>query len=589
MEFSQYVLEAIASVDYLEKERDYQAESLIRGAAEKAESENDSRALNIVAGSMSMKYKSKEQVFSPRFVEYGVGRSFAPEDLSEADLDVLRVVTQVTKSAWLRTRFAHILWTIKREYPFGQLAVEGYLDAFQKGFDPVHWTTCYEKIRAAYQIASTMGRSAEVYKQIRSVVLQKLTQMNGTDPLFLSLRLLKLIYKDLEKEELPKYAAIAEILFRKNVDPANDNTYLTDESFATVEPIYKRMNRDADIKTAKEQYAGYYAVQARKLANKKDYFRAVYLMKNACTLYIGVDREKAIELRLEMEGWQKLAMKDLHPITTKIDVKEIAESVDQMFDSLTLPEAIVQFGRVARIYKVDEVKQQLLTEQDEQFFSSMFGSSLLNDQGQSVQELPPISDIEENSDAFRKHMVRHVAERRRMLDSIPVRMAFQHLRKFGDISEDTLDFLVQDNAIIPENRAEIIRDGLYLALNGKLYMAMHILQPQTEHIFRCLVKMCGDTVTFLKEDGSEQCKPLSALFASEKLVECYDENVIFTFQSIMDDPAGENFRNLNGHGLLEPAEGNSAGALCFVSLLIMLLSIYGNHARDIRMSLAKRE
>lgn len=588
MDFSQYVLNAIASIDYLEKDRDYNAVSLIKGAAENAENGQDSHILSTIAGSMTMKYKSKDQVFSPLYIEYGGSRSFGPEDLSESDLDILRCVTQVTKSSWLRTRCAHILWTIKKEHPFGQLAAMGYLAAFQNGFDPVHWTACYENIRAAYQIASMMGKSADTYKQTRSAILQKLTGMNGTDPLFLSLRLLKLVHKDLVKEEMPKYVGIAEILFRKNTDHSNDNTHLADESFDVLEPIYKRMNRDADIKTAKEQYASYYEAQARKLSNKKDYFRAVHLMKNACSLYASVNREKAIELRLEMEQWQKLMLKDLHPITTKIDVKETAEAVDKMFDGLTLPEAIVQFGRMARIYRVDEVKRLLLAEQDEPFSSSMFGSSLLNDQGQSVQELPPIGDVEEDSDAFKKHMVRHVAERRRMYDAIPVRMAFQHLRQFGEISDNALDFLVQDNAIIPENRAEIIRDGLCLALNGKLYMAMHILQPQTEHIFRHLVKMCGDTVTFLQKDGTEEYRPLSSLFRSDKLLECYDENVIFTFQSIMDEPAGENFRNLTGHGLLEPAEGNSAGTLYFVSLLIMLLSIYGNHARDIRMDLAKK-
>ena len=588
MNFSQYVLNAIASIDYLEKDRDYNAVSLIKGAAENAENVQDSHILGIIAGSMTMKYKSRDQVFSSLYIEYGGSRSFGPEDLSEADLDILRCVTQVTKSSWLRTRFAHILWTIKKEHPFGQLAATGYLAAFQNGFDPVHWTACYENIRAAYQIASMMGKSADTYKQTRSAILQKLTGMNGTDPLFLSLRLLKLVHKDLVREELPKYAGIAEILFRKNTDHNNDNTHLADESFDVLEPIFKRMNRDADIKTAKEQYASYYEAQARKLSNKKNYFRAVHLMKNACSLYAGVNHEKAIELRLEMEQWQKLMLKDVHPITTKIDVTETAEAVEKMFDGLTLPEAIVQFGRMARIYRVDEVKQQLLAEQDEQFFSSMFGSSLLNDQGQSVQELPPIGDAEEDSDAFRKHMVRHVAERRRMFDSIPVKMAFQHLRQFGEISEDVLDFLVKDNAIIPENRSDIIRDGICLALNGKLYMAMHILQPQTEHIFRHLVKMCGDTVTFLQKDGTEEYRPLSSLFRSDKLLECYDENVIFTFQSIMDEPAGENLRNLNGHGLLEPAEGNSAGALYFVSLLIMLLSIYGNQARGIRMDLAKK-
>jgi len=433
-----------------------------------------------------------------------------------------------------------------------------------------------------------MGKSADAFKQTRAAILQKLTEMNGSDPFFLSLKLLKLVLKDLTKDELPKYAGIAEVLFRKNTNSVNNNTHLADASFSILEAIYKRLNRDADIKTSKEQYAAYYEVQARKLASNKDYFHAVYLMKHACSAFSGVNREKVIELRLEMEEWQKLMLKDLKPITTTIDVKETAEAIDKMFNGLTLSEAIVQFGMLSTIYKVDEVKQQLLAEHDELFFSSMFGSSLLNDLGQSVQELPPIGDLEEDSDDFRKHMVRYVSEQRRMLDYIPVGMAFQHLRQFGTISEESLAFLVKDNAIIPENRAEIIREGLCLALNGKLYTAMHILQPQTEHIFRHLVKMCGDTVTFLQKDGTEEYKPLSTLFKSEKLLECYNENVIFTFQSIMDDSAGENLRNLNGHGLLEPADGNGTGALCFVSLLIKLLSVYGNHARGIWVNLAEQ-
>lgn len=43
-----------------------------------------------------------------------------------------------------------------------------------------------------------------------------------------------------------------------------------------------------------------------------------------------------------------------------------------------------------------------------------------------------------------------------------------------------------------------------------------------------------------------------------------------------------------GHGLLEPTDGNGTGALCFVSLLIKLLSVYGNHARDIWANLAEQ-
>ena len=57
----------------------------------------------------------------------------------------------------------------------------------------------------------------------------------------------------------------------------------------------------------------------------------------------------------------------------------------------------------------------------------------------------------------------------------------------------------------------------------------------------------------------------------------------------MDDPAGENLRNLNSHGLLEPEVGNSAASLFFVSLLIFLLSLYGANTRPILMNLAKHE
>ena len=591
MFFSEYVIEAIASVNYLEKDRDTHAVSLLKGAAEKAENEVDSHILDVISGCLTMTYRSKEQDFAPIYVERGGRRSFGLEDLKESDVEILRLVTQVTESSWLRTRLSHIVWTITKEYHYGQFAVTGYLDAYQKVFDPVHWVSCYENIETAYHIAFMMGKKTEIFRKTRMAIFQKLVEMNGTDPLFLSVQMIKLICKDLETEQLLKCASILEILLHKNTDPENDNTHLADESFSNLEAVYKRLKREDEIKVAKERYADYYGAVARKKAAQKDYIHAVIFMKRACKLYSALNRDKMIELRLEMEPWQKLTLESLQPFTMSIDVRETADIVEQMFVDLTLSEAIVQFGRIASIYKVDEVKQRILQEKNEYFLSSMFGNSLLNDQGQLVQELPPITitDIEENSDVLRKYMVRHVAEQRGLLDSIPLQMAFKYLKQFGTISEDALDFLVQDNAIIPDNRIEIIREGLCLALNGRLYTAMHILQPQTENIFRHLVKMCGDTVTFLKEDGTEEYKSLSNLFKSNKLLECYDNDLIFVFQSIMDEPIGENLRNLNAHGLLEPDVGGGTGALCFLSMLIMLLSLYSEKALLIRMNLAKRE
>lgn len=591
MVFSQYVLDIIASIDPVIKDHDTRSISLIREASEKAPTEAESHILDVIAGASTMCYKAKERTFGPLVIWCDGSRSFAPEDIKENDLDILRGTIQHTGSSYLRTKFSHVLWSLTKDNRYGEIAMSGYLDEFQKQFDPEHWVDCYDQIRSAYHISSVMGNKSESFKQTRAAINQKLTQMNGSDTSFLSLKLLGLIVKDAPKEDLSKYDSIICILAEKNLDPSNSNANLADTTFSVLEKLYGRLKKDAELKAFKDRYANYYEVQAKSLAQKNDYFRAVIMLKKACNLYVGINQEKVLELRQLLEDWQKAALQEMHVQKYEIDLKPTYDAVEEMFDGLSLSEAIVQFGRIARIYRVDDVKKKLLENQEQYVFTSMFGSSLLNEHGQSVLELPSVRDASgsENPDAMRKHMVRYVAEQRRLIDSIPVRIAYQLLQKYGPITEDTLDFLVRDNAIIPENRVKIIQQGLCMALNGKLYAAMHILQPQTENIFRNLVKICGDTVTFLKEDGSEEYKPLSSLFKSEKLLECYNEDLIFTFQSIMDDPAGENLRNLNGHGLLEPEVGNSAASLFFVSLLIFLLSLYGANTRPILTNLAKRE
>ena len=591
MEFSQYVLDVIASINYMEKDHDTSFVALVRKASDEAPSELDSHILSVIAGSSTMRYTEKEKSFGPFVIWNDGSRSFAPEDLNGNDLDILCGVVQITGSSYLRTKFSHIIWSINKDNRYGEIAVTGYLDGFQTHFNPDNWVECYEQIRSAYHIASAMGNKSESFKKTRAAINHKLTQMNGADPLFLSLKLLGLMIEGAPKEDLLMYDAIINIIAERNLCAINQNTNLADTTFSVLEKLYRRMRKEDELKVVKSRYANYYEAQAKSLAQKNEYFRAVIMLKKACTLFSSINQEKLLNLRLLLEDWQKKTIQEMHAHKFELDLKPIYEAVEQMFEGLSLTEAIVQFGRVAKIYHVDDVRKELLENQEKYVFTSMFGSSLLNAQGQSVQELPSIRVATDSGDsnAVKKHMVRYVAEQRRLVDTIPVRVAYQFLHRYGPMTEDALDFLVRDNAIIPENRADIIKQGICMGINGNLYAAMHILLPQTENIFRNLVKMCGDTVTFLKEDGTEEYKPLSSLLKSEKLRECYEEDLIFAFQSVLDEPAGENLRNLNGHGLLEPEVGNSSISLYFLSLLIFWLSLYGTEARSIRLELAKRE
>ena len=189
---------------------------------------------------------------------------------------------------------------------------------------------------------------------------------------------------------------------------------------------------------------------------------------------------------------------------------------------------------------------------------------------------------------FHEHMVAYVTDCRNLGESISLRIAYSYIQKQGGIETGDLDFLIDNNAIIPDDRKEIIKLGLSMGLNNEVYAAMHILLPQTENIIRNLAKMCGDPITYLKEDGTEEFKPLSQLLNAENLRESYDENVLFTLETLLDERGGPNLRNENAHGILSPAKGSSGAALCFLSLLIRFLSLYSCESAEVLHKLLQR-
>lgn len=190
MVFSRYVLDAITSLNYVVKDHDTTFQSFLREASEKAPNTTDTHILDIILGASTMRYKEKERTFGPLVIWNDGSRSFALEDLTRDDLDILCTVIQITESSHIRTKYSHIVWLLNKDNRYGEIAVAGYLDGFQKKFDPEHWVECYEQISSAYHIASVMGNKSESFKKTRMAINQKLIQMNGSDPLFLSLNLL---------------------------------------------------------------------------------------------------------------------------------------------------------------------------------------------------------------------------------------------------------------------------------------------------------------------------------------------------------------------------------------------------------------
>lgn len=82
---------------------------------------------------------------------------------------------------------------------------------------------------------------------------------------------------------------------------------------------------------------------------------------------------------------------------------------------------------------------------------------------------------------------------------------------------------------------------------------MHIFSPQVENLFRNIAKEVGGLTVTLENDGSSMEKLLSSIFNLPELLDCYDNDIIFTFKDLLNEKAGANIRNEVAHEIISEA------------------------------------
>ncbi len=140
------------------------------------------------------------------------------------------------------------------------------------------------------------------------------------------------------------------------------------------------------------------------------------------------------------------------------------------------------------------------------------------------------------------------------------------------INNSMLEFLIKDNSIIPEGREHIFQSAIGMFLRGEFYAAMHILAPQAENLFRNIAKEVGGLTVTLENDGSSMEKVLSLIFNLPEMLDCYDNDILFTFKGLLNEQAGANIRNEVAHGIIGETACSSGVCLYFGVAVIKLLT-----------------
>lgn len=573
------VAEKIKALEHSTESTRDSAVAYLRNAEEHSEKPEDKAAFAVLGGALSMAYDAQEDCYTPMLVLNDGRRSFGMEDLDERGTAIIEEALPLFEPFWIRAQLADILWLKTGDHRYAQTAVSANLSLFDASYDPEDWVSCFQAAQRAFQIARKLGRNNHLFSETLAKIDAVLRKADGTDPLFLSLNLIEMVAPYVDKDRLQRYLSLSQKLFKQG---GIASEHVVQAAYRVYADLLHRANRDREIRTLKLELAEYYEALADGLAGRP--LEAAQMLQKAYNLCDKKqDQEKLFQLRGKLKQVQQDRLNSMASIPFEFDAAPIRKNIAELFHGLSRQEAILTFGEIATLYKVDEVRQGVLTDHRRNVFSSLFSKRFIDEEGRLVKILPPLDlqNPQKDEALLREHMVHYVVEQRGLAEAICLWYAYHKVQERGAVAPKDLSFLIDQNALIPEERKAIIKTGLQLGLNGELYASLHILLPQMENLLRELVKMCGDAPTYLKEDGTEDVKPLSQLFDSQKLKEAYDEDLLFTWKTLLDERGGPNLRNEIAHGVLSPEQGSGGAALSFLSLLIRFLSLYSLDAHAV--------
>lgn len=528
--------------------------------------------------SLHMSEKGKDVQFEP-FIVFNGKRSFSVEDLTEQDYQKLLAVDIARLPLSVRARLCDILWTEKSLYKYGEAAAVAYLEIYICLFSEDEYYKSLKYIRRSICIANQLNRN-DLHDQACQCLYKSIFDSNEKGDCFFTLRAIEILLDQMYGDSSTLLLALDAIIQRNT-----DNINKVEQAYEIKVSFLNRTKKNEEARKANLELAEYYAAFANNTLNDhiQGAMRAAHILQKAVLLCRNNKApERANELHRRLIEIQSEIPGQMTSITIQVDFGKYKSIIDANMEGLSFKESIIRLSQFISFQTQDDLKKKVIKSLHDYPFSTLFGKTIINSSGQPVLSLKPLDMNNPESDPLiEMHMHQQLLEEQKLLGDIWLQYMFSYIKGHYNFDQNDLSFLTKNNPIIPEGRERIIQLAIYKVLAGQFYEALHILAPQTENIFRVIAKEVGGLTLILENDGTSKEKVLSSLFDLPELLECYDNDILFTFRGLLNEQAGANIRNEVAHGLLDEISAGSGACLYFDAAVIKLLLLTSPEAYKI--------
>ena len=488
--------------------------------------------------------------------------SVTVQDLTDGDLNALRVLAPLAKSPRVRGRLFDVLWLRGKNKDHAEEACRAFLEAGWSE-NPKEWYHEYTATRRAMQLASVRGRQTKLYHDTLRIAEDR-AKAAAVKPEGLK----SLHYITVLLEEQSSDPAIFIKLLEENAEiMAKAGDHYNEQHFlAQVEDWYRLAKDPARAKAAKIRVAESVLRKAEarmsgpnrsSLAASIFFAKAVELLRQA-----GASPKQLAAAKKRLNEVQAMIVGEMQSFTFTADLTAAGKEARDFVREPRFEDALFKFTYGIPLANPLEIRAEVAKNSAESPLSALIGKTIVDEKGRTVAKVEGLhGNTPEAAEAAMKSAMWEYATQfvwglRASAIIGPARMQIleDHNPSLADIR-----LVVRGNSVVPQGHEAIIFRGLYAGFHGDFITAAHFLIPQVEELIRHILEQRGVDISVLKPDLTQPLRILGGLLDHPQTEMTFGPEWVFELRGLLNEKAGFNLRNRVAHGMITDSECYSSG------------------------------
>ena len=496
----------------------------------------------------------RSEPFPPTAVFSG-RRTMIPRDLSGEPAKAFHGLAQRVRDPELRARLLDVVWDANRDHRAAESAVSAYLESAQRLLDPEHWVAYYERCARALGLAVAL-RHDDLRAQVMSEINTTLADLNGEDPLFLTVRLVSLLL-DCGLGDVETLSTISE----RGASIAEDRLAF-DRARSHLENVVVCRRRLDDVdgeRSARGRIAACFERQGMLQLDSGEYMAATHWLEKAHSAYRESPgmRGKAGDVYVQLRVAQREAAASMSTLDLPAtDITELVEQAEAHVAGHGFFDALWWLFNILPTTDFVDAERHAAESLESNVYWRLASRVAVEPDGRvAARSIPPSfgDDAGVQSELW-KHVVELVSMNHQYMGIAVIRPAVEqimreHAPSYGDVHE-----FVSGNPLVPFGREGLFAKGLLSGLRGDMVDALSVLLPQFENGLRHLLGSIGVETSSMDKMGNQDVFQMGRIVGLPELERVLGSDLVKDLKVLFMDEHGHKIRDRMSHGLMSPAD-----------------------------------